>query len=120
MERSRVVAAYGVHSITRDGNYRYLPEGKFKQVVRPVRGAVAEYEAGSDTSRATVTRVAAGALLAGPAGAIVGGLFKKNTGRGYVAVKFADGAGIIIEGPLKDEPRMRKFAATVSELGSTT
>ena len=117
MERSRIVAAYGVHSVTRDGNYRWMPEGSLKQQVRPVVGAVAEYEPGSASAgRTTLTRVAAGAIIAGPAGAIVGGLFKKDTSRGYVTVTFPDGSVVVADGPLRDEPKMRQFAQRVNEL----
>ena len=116
VERSRAFAAYGVHSV-RDGEYRYLPEGKFKQIRIPVAGAVAEYEAGSSSAgRTTLTRVAAGAIIAGPAGAIVGGLFKKDTSRGYITVTFPDGSVVIADGPLRDEPKMRQFAQRVNEL----
>lgn len=121
MERSRIEAAYGVHSVTRDGNYRYMPIGSLKQEVRPVAGAVAEYEPGSAIDgRTTLTRVAAGAVIAGPVGAIVGGLFKKDRARGYVTVTFPDGAVAVVDGPLRDEPRMRSFVAKVNEAARRT
>lgn len=115
MERSRIEAAYGVHSVTRDGNYRFLPEGSFKQEVRPVAGAVADYEAGTATGeRTTLTRVAAGAILAGPVGAIVGGMFRKDTSLGYITVTFPDGGVVVLDGPLKEEPQMRQFVTKVN------
>ncbi|MEQ6899014.1 hypothetical protein [Microbacterium sp. KR10-403] len=121
MERSRIEAAYGVHSVTRDGNYRYMPLGSLKQQVRPVAGAVAEYEAGSVIGgRTTLTRVAAGAIIAGPVGAIVGGMFKKDRGRGYVTVTFPDGAVAVVDGPIKDEDKMRQFVARVNEAARRT
>lgn len=115
MERSRIEASYGVHSLTQDGNYRFLPAGSLKQDVRPVAGAAAEYEAGSQTGgRTTLTRVAAGAVIAGPVGAIIGGMFKKDTSRGYVSVTFPDGAVVVVDGPLREEPKMRDFVAKVN------
>lgn len=114
--RAQRDAFYGVHSVTRDGYYRWLPEGKFKQEARPVAGAVAEYEPGSAANgRTTLTRVAAGAIIAGPAGAIVGGLFKKDTSRGYVSVTFPDGSVVVFDGPLRDEPKLREFVRKVNE-----
>lgn len=116
MERSRIQVAYGVHSVTRDGNYRFLPQGGFHQVVRPVAGAVAEYEPGSAVDgRTTLTRVAAGAVIAGPVGAIVGGMFKKDRAKGYVTVTFPDGDVAVADGPLKDEDKMRRFVAGVND-----
>lgn len=116
MERSRIAAAYGVHAIQKNGDYRYLPEGKFKNVVKPVAGAQAIFELGADKSRPTLTRVGAGALLAGPAGAIVGALFQKDTSRNYITVIFADGDTVIIDGPAKDEKKMRTFAERIRDL----
>lgn len=114
--RSQVIAKYGLHSVTQDGNYRWMPEGSLKQQVKPVAGAVAEYEPGSAVGgRTTLTRVAAGAVIAGPVGAIVGGLFKKDTSKGYVSVTFPDGSVVALDGPLRDEPKMREFAAKVNQ-----
>jgi len=113
--RSQIVARYGLHSVTQDGNYRWMEPGSFKQNVRPVAGAVAEYEPGSAVGgRTTLTRVAAGAVIAGPVGAIVGGMFKKDMSKGYVAVTFPDGAVVALEGPLRDEPKMRAFVEKVN------
>jgi|GEM_PF-2986580 len=115
MARSQRDAAYGLHSVNRDGTYRFMPEGSLKQTVRPIAGVVAEYEPGSVLNgRTTLTRIAAGAILAGPVGAIVGGLLKKDTSKGYVVVTFPDGGVVVIDGPLKDEPKMRQFAAKVN------
>lgn len=114
-ERLEQMARYGVHSV-KDGSYNYLPEGKLKSVTKPIAGASAEYESGANIKRATLTRVGAGALLFGPLGAVGGVLMKKNTTKGYVTVIFADGDTVIIEGPLKDEPKMRKFAVDVNRI----
>lgn len=109
-------ARYGLHSVNR-GEYSY-PNGTFKGATKPVAGASAEFEQGSDKSRPTLTRIGAGALIAGPAGAIVGGLFKKDTSKNYVTVIFSDGDTAIIEGPSKDEMKMRKFAADVNRIAA--
>lgn len=117
IERQNESALYGVHKLAR-GEYSYLPKGKFKQVRKPVDGASAEFESGADNSGATASRVIAGALIAGPAGAIVGGLFKKQKGRVYVYVTFADGDVAIIDGPVRDETKLREFASKVNAAAS--
>lgn len=111
------MALYGVHSV-RKGSYNYLPEGRFKSVTKPVAGATAEFESGADKSRPTLTRIGAGTILAGPVGALAGGMFRKNTSKCYVTVVFADGDYVIVEGPVKDEAKMRKFAADVTRIGA--
>ncbi len=64
-------ALYDTHKI-RKGIYSYLPNGKFRQGQETVAGAVAQFEMGDDFgSRSTLGRVAAGAIIAGPVGAIV-------------------------------------------------
>lgn len=84
---------------------------------RSVAGAVAEFESGADQKRTTLTRVAAGAIVAGPAGAIVGGLFRKNQSRVYVSITFPDGDVAVIDGPVKDEAQLREFARVVNVAG---
>lgn len=82
--------------------------------VRELAGATALYESGADKSRPTLTRIGAGAIIAGPIGAIGGALFKKQTTKGYVTIGFANGESLIIEGPAKHEGKMRSFAAAVN------
>lgn len=48
-------------------------------------------EAGPDGQRVTTTRVAAGAVLAGPVGALIGGMARKGTGSGWLIVRTPDG-----------------------------
>lgn len=115
--RLEQMAHYGVHSVN-GGTYKYLPEGKFKSVTKPIQGATAEFESGADRSRPTLTRIGAGAILAGPAGAIVGGLFKKDKSKNYVTVIFDDGDTAIVEGPARDERKMRQFAADVNRIAA--
>lgn len=97
----------------------FLDSGTFVTVGvnKRVAGATAEYESGADQRRTTLTRVAGGAIIAGPAGAIVGGMFKKNESRGYVTVTFPDGDVAVIDGPIKDEKKLREFAIIVNRAG---
>lgn len=112
------MAHYGVHSV-KGGIYNYLPEGRIKSVMRPVAGATAAFESGADKSRPTLTRIGAGAIVAGPVGAVLGGMFKKDTSKCYVTVIFDDGDTVIIEGPASDEAKMRKFAADVNRIAAS-
>jgi len=80
----------------------------------PIAGAVAEFESGADNKRITGTRVIAGGILFGPAGAVVGGALRKNKTKCYVTITFADGQNVIIEAPIKDENKARQFVSKVN------
>lgn len=112
MSRVTPVASYGGHVVNK-GQYSYGFSTK-----RPIAGAVAEFESGSDRSRPTLTRIGAGALLAGPVGAIAGGMFKKDRTKVYVTIVFPDQATAIIDGPAKDEKKLREFAAQVNRIAA--
>ncbi|MBC9954949.1 hypothetical protein ICM05_09895 [Leucobacter sp. cx-42] len=101
---------YNGHTASYKG-YRYLLGAR-----RPIAGANAEFESGADRSRPTLTRIGAGALLAGPVGAIAGGMFKKDKTRVYVTIIFPDDATVIIDGPAKDEKKLRNFAEAVNRI----
>ena len=121
MERSRNHKANVKAGV--DGAYRltsYVTDGECMAlgVKRRVAGASAEFERGSTHNSATLTRVAAGALLAGPAGAIVGGLFKKDKSRIYVVVTFPDGESAIIDGPVSDERDLRSYTQIINRAGA--
>ncbi len=58
--------------------------------------------------------MAAGAIIAGPVGAIVGALFRKDRTRAYVTVEWPDGVVFVIDGPRKDAEKMRHFADQVN------
>ncbi|KKI20562.1 MULTISPECIES: DUF4429 domain-containing protein [unclassified Leucobacter] len=88
------------------------------KVKKPIAGTTALFENGADTKRSTLTRIGAGAVLAGPLGAVGGALLRKNTSKCYVTITFADGDSVIVEGPAKDEKELREFAAGVNRLGS--
>ncbi|GAA1579225.1 hypothetical protein [Leucobacter aridicollis] len=111
--RSFEVISYAGHKVS--GGLFATPTG-----AKSIAGASALFESGADHSRPTLTRIGAGAVIAGPAGAIVGGLFKKNTAKGYVTVEFPDGEAVIIEGPAKDETKMRQFAADVNRIAASS
>ena len=81
---------------------------------RPIAGAVAEFEAGIGQKSPTLGRVAVGGILAGPAGAVVGGLFQKDKSRAYVTVLFPSGESVVIDGPAKDEAKLRAFTTKLN------
>lgn len=87
-------------------------------VRKPIAGALAYFESGAEKRRSTVTRIGSGAVLAGPLGAVGGALLRKDTSKCYVTVVFSDGDSLVIEGPVKDERKMRLFAAGVNRLGA--
>lgn len=80
----------------------------------PVRGASAVVESTAGDARPSVLRIGAGAVLAGPAGAIVGGLLTRQPGRVYVIVTLADGRQFVGDGPARDEVKAREFARKVN------
>ena len=83
----------------------------------PVAGAEAEFESGAEKKRMTVTRVVGGGMLLGPAGALLGGLARKNRSKVYVAVALADGTTFLIESSIRDEKQAREFTAKVTAAG---
>jgi hypothetical protein len=72
------------------------------------------------SSRSTLTRVAAGGILFGPVGAIVGGVAKKNklhdTRELYLLVEGAGFATLVTCNP-DDGAKVRQFALTVKQAG---
>ena len=84
----------------------------------PVAGATAEFESADvATSRPTLTRIAAGALIAGPVGAIVGGMFQKDTAKCYIVVTLADGKVLIGDMPAGKSHDARMFVQAVNDAG---
>lgn len=85
----------------------------------PVAGASCELEQGATVGpRTTATRVVAGAVVAGPVGAIVGGMLRKDRNKVYVVVTLADGSQVLIDGPAKDERDAREFVAKLNAAGA--
>lgn len=80
----------------------------------PVAGCNAQVDSGAAIqSRVTATRVAAGAVVAGPVGALVGALAKKDRSRVYLAVTTPDDH-VLIEVKGKHETDARRFAANLN------
>lgn len=81
-----------------------------------IEGAQAELvDANAARSRVTATRVAAGAVIAGPVGALIGGMAKKSTGQAYVVVTAADGRVLSASGKGKE---LGKAAEIVSKINA--
>lgn len=107
---------------------RSSDEGPYVQVTggtslimrkHPLTGATAVLEASlAQGSRTTAGRVVAGTLLAGPFGAVIGAVAKKDVGKLYVTVTLADGTELKDEFKNKDEARARKLVDNVNAFGS--
>lgn len=78
-----------------------------------VDGATAEATQGAPSQRSTLTRMGAGALIAGPIGFVVGAVARKNTSKCYVTIEVPDGV-VIIESKAKDFPDAVRFADAVN------
>lgn len=83
----------------------------------PVAGATAEIEAGDDKSKTSLARIAAGGLLLGPIGLIVGGMVKKDVSQVYVIVHLADGRAPVARFKKSEIGKARKFADRVNAAG---
>lgn len=79
-----------------------------------ISGAEISLEMGAPKSRMTLTRIGTGALLFGGAGAVVGGLSRKNKQKGFIEIVTADG-GFIIEFHAKNERRARAFVLALKK-----
>lgn len=81
----------------------------------PVAGVHAEFEPGDGpSSRTTMTRVAAGAVIAGPVGAIIGGIWKKDTSKVYVVLNLPDESLVIADVPASKGADARRFVNQVN------
>ncbi len=82
----------------------------------PVAGATAHFESGAAArQRMTATRVGAGLLIAGPIGAIIGGMAKKDESKMFIIIELADGNALSVEARAKDEGKIRKFVDAVNQ-----
>ena len=90
-------------------------DGKFPKKY-PIAGCVAEFEAGDAPAMTTTAgRVAAGLVIAGPVGAIVGGIWKKDQSKSYINVTLADGNMIIADVPSSKSTSAREFVKKINE-----
>lgn len=81
----------------------------------PIDGAHASYESGAAArQRITATRVVSGLAAAGPLGAIIGGLAKKDETKMYIVVELGDGQIITVEAKARDEMKVRAFVDAVN------
>ena len=78
-----------------------------------VQGAEAEATEGAPSQRSTLTRMGAGALIAGPIGFVVGPVARKNTSKCYVTIGVPDGV-VVIESKAKEFPDAVRFADAVN------
>lgn len=91
-------------------------EGKGLAKKYPIAGATAEFEAGdAPAMQTTVGRVAAGLVIAGPVGAIVGGVWKKDQSKSYINVVLADGKMLICDVPSSKATAAREFVQRINE-----
>lgn len=81
----------------------------------PVKEATAEVvTADAARSRVTATRVVTGAVLFGPAGAVIGGLAKKNVGQIFILITTEDGRILSGAGKAKDAGKAAALAARIN------
>lgn len=94
-------------------------QGKTIRIVE----ATAEATQGAPSQRSTLTRMGAGALIAGPIGFVVGAVARKNTSKCYVTIELPEGV-VVIEGHSKEYPEAVAFASAVNrtarDVGATT
>lgn len=114
-ENARFQAIFDRYSI-RNGELRG-PFGSRGRAI-PIGGTRAEVDVSDSLERTTFTRVAAGAIIAGPVGAVVGGMFKKQRARGYLALYLPDGSVVIVDFPKADAVKAGAFAAKVNAAGA--
>lgn len=96
------------------GGYK-LREGVLKGGGKSVsvQGAEAEATQGAPSQRSTLTRMGAGALIAGPIGFVVGAVARKNTSKCYVTIEVPDGV-VIIEAKANEYPEAVAFANAIN------
>lgn len=110
---ARTSAKFAGVKVRTDGTIHYRGE------VRPLPGTAATVQtAGQLRERTTATRVAAGAILAGPLGAVLGGLFRKKIDdRTLFLTIEGDGYAWVVEVDIKEERQARQFAAALNVAG---
>lgn len=119
-ESAQFQAAFGGYRILNGALHGRNPAGGWPATLSwPLAGMAAELERGATVGpRVTATRVVAGAVVAGPVGALVGGMLRKDRNKVYVVVTLADGSQILIDGPAKDERAARDFVSKLNAAGA--
>lgn len=110
-ERSRVVVAkFGGLKVTSS----HIIGGRFHRY--PVEGACAVVDGSEISQQVSLGRIAAGGVLGGFEGAVIGGLAKKTTGDLVVRVRLADGRMLSAHGAPNARRKAHKFADAVNRL----
>lgn len=107
MARSTTFAGVELHP---DGSLRYRGDWQSTSTCHATVDTV-----GAIRDRATVTRVVAGAVLAGPVGAVVGGLLRKRVDDRQVWLTITGGEqDWVVEVALGSQKQAQTFAAAVN------
>lgn len=81
----------------------------------PLAGAVARFESGPPLdSRRTATRVATGAVLLGPVGAVLGGMAKKDASKLHIVVEAPNGTVHSDETHVRCEKQARRLVENIN------
>lgn len=100
-------AKYKTHEVRRDKLVIRDGFSRFKHATADGEGIVL---VGEDLGSAvTAGRVAAGFLLGGPFGAVIGALAKKDAGQAVAAFTWPDGTTAKIVAPRHDAEKLREF-----------
>lgn len=85
----------------------------------PYEGVKATLDDGSTGSHISVDRVAAGAILLGPVGAVIGGLARKSASD-YILFEFPDGKMMVAEVPKRKRAESVTFIRELNRMAGTT
>ncbi|MFB9620648.1 hypothetical protein [Brooklawnia cerclae] len=113
MERSRTFAADHKFDAVFQGARINGGEVSYGFKTWPVADCSAQAQTGAELHKMSLGRVAGGAVLLGPLGAVLGGMAKKDKTKVYVALQTPDGPQVI-EGPAKDQAAAMTFAARLN------
>ena len=109
-----LLGTFGKKIASFDGVDLFEKAIRFKGKAWSISGAEVSLEMGAPKSRMTLTRIGTGALLFGGAGAIVGGMSKKNKQRGFLEI-ITDEGGFVIEFEAKQEKKARQFLSELKK-----
>ena len=83
----------------------------------PTHGARATVDQGGVKQKVGAGRVVGGAVLAGPVGAVIGGMAKKSKGDISLEVQLADGRVLVATGPVKSLEKAQDVASRINDAG---